>query len=425
MQAEARARVAGARSVAAEWVSLPCASRVFALVVFVVMAGPAATNVSPGMVGYLFTAVILALTVLWLAERARDIRTCSGLGGLGASGIAVFLAWITLGLVRAEGHWDLTVVVTTLVVLCCACPWMLVRQLPGHARVATVALVSAAGVLGSAVASVVQVLATGQVWLDRPGLPIGGASNNGLGLALLLAGVLVGARRSLPDQRWVWWLLVALDLMMVAQSLSRAGWVLGALVLLGAARLHGGWRWTWLAGALVPAFVVGGGLLAQGRGTAFFTSRRGDNVTNSLDAWANSLTSVVAGTGPMRVWPWLASERTWDRQGIRGTIWTESEWGDLLYHSHSTYLALLVEYGMVGLALFALVGFLIVRAATGAIRRDDPLALIAWVLLLSFPAMLFELYLLRGFPTALLWWTAMFFVIRGDASDASGRPRSP
>lgn len=89
---------------------------------------------------------------------------------------------------------------------------------------------------------------------------------------------------------------------------------------------------------------------------------------------------------------------------MSGPLQHDSPWGQVLYHAHSTYLEALVEYGIVGLVLLLVVLSFVVRRCSREIRRRGDLMLVAVALLLSLPAMLVELYLFRGFVTALLWW---------------------
>lgn len=392
------------------WGTLDRPVQVVLAAVLVLCAVPPATNVSPGMKGYALVLVVLAVVTLWLRERPVVAAPLTSVETLVVGG---FIGWVAVGVLRAGDRLDVALVATLLAALVLACPWALARRVSADAAVTTVIAVCAAAVLGSVVAAWVVPLVTGHwVWL-RPGLPLGGASNNSLGLTLALAGALVGARRW-PALRWHWWGVAALAGLLLIQSVSRAGWVMGLVVLVAAAQLHRHWdsRHVVAAGGSVAVVAVAG--LAWLRGPSFLIdAARWDNTARGLDAWWSSPGSVLFGHGSFRVWPWLATERDWATESVRGTMLQDGPWGRLLYHAHSTYADVLVEHGLVGLALLLAVLWLVCRRCIREIRQRGALALVAVAVLLALPAMAVELYLLRSFPSALLWWAAVLAVGRG------------
>ena len=112
----------------------------------------------------------------------------------------------------------------------------------------------------------------------------------------------------------------------------------------------------------------------------------------------------------MQMWPWLALERGDPGDGFDGPLQYDGPWGAVLYHAHSTYLELLVEYGIVGLVLLLVVLGFVVRRCVREIRRRGELELVAVAILLALPAMLVETYLVRGFVSAFLFWCCVMVV---------------
>lgn len=321
-----------------------------------------------------------------------------------------FFGWLALGLVRAAAHWDTALAATLLAVLAFASPWALLRMLSSRrARQALVVMMGGA-VVGSAVTAwlVPPVLGHGIHW--RPGLPIGGASNNVVGLTLALAGTVAGARMW-PQQRWMWRVLAVVSGLLIVQSLSRAGWLLALVivivVLLSHPRVSS--RWGLPVGGVVAVVTLTD--LVRRRGLSLFIDQaRWDNAITGLDAWSGSVGTMIFGLGPARLWPWLALERGRPGEQMSSPMQHDSPWGEVLYHAHSTYLEALVEYGIVGIVLLLVVLGIVVRRCVREIRRRGDLMLVAVALLLSLPAMLVELYLFRGFVTAFLWWAAAMAV---------------
>lgn len=379
---------------------------------FVVCAVPPATNVSPGPVGYALVLAVFTVLALWLLGRRA---VASPFSRLEVGALAGLFGWIALGVLRAGGEWDAALVTTLLALLALACPWALARGVTVRRLTTTVMAMCGAAVLGSAVAAWVVPIVTGLGWHLRPGLPIGGASNNAVGLMIALAGTLAGAKRW-PEHRWAWRCVALLAVVLVLQSVSRAGWVMVIVVLLAAAALHRQWSWQRVGVVTVPVAVVALLALVGLRGpSALIDTARIDNAAVALDAWSSSLGSIVAGLGPMQFWPWLAAER----DGVGPSLQHETKWGDTLYHAHSTYLGVLVEHGLVGFVALVLVLALVVRRCIREIRARGDLALVAVALLVSLPAMLVELYLFRSFVSAFLWWAAVMAVGRNGSHDVA------
>lgn len=384
---------------------------VFVGAVLVISTAPPATNVTPGMDGYTLVLVVLVGVILWLRERPITQEPLSRTESLAIGGL---FGWIFSGCLRAGDQWDLAMVAALLAAAAVGCPWAIARRVSRQTLAAAVIWTCGAVVVGSALAAWVVPVLSGQGLALRPGLPIGGASNNSVGLTLALAGTLAGARRWF-DHRWMWWSLAASCGLLLVQSVSRAGWVMALVVVVAAVQLHRNWDQRRVAIGAVSVVSVALGTLLLLRGPDLLVDEaRWDNTVRGLDAWWSSPGSVLFGHGPQQVWPWLATERDWAAESIGGTVLHDGPWGRLLYHAHSTYLGVLVEHGLVGLGLLLGVLWFVCRRCVREIRQRGDLALVAVAVLLALPAMAVELYLFRSFASALVWWAAVFAVGRGE-----------
>lgn len=390
---------------------------------FLLCAVPPATNVSPGPWGYGLVLVVLTVLALWL--RARPVVAAPLTKLEVTAGVALF-GWITLGVLRAEQFWDVALVAALLAASAAVAAHGLASRLTRHQLTDTVVLMAGAAIAGSVLSGWITPLLGGD-WGLRPGLPLGGASNNAVGLVLAVAGCLGGSRRW-PGQRDVWLVLAAAGGLLIAQSVSRAGWLLLVLLLLAVAQQRLGWSWRRILTIGTPVTLAAVTLLAllRGRG-ALIDAARWDNAAVGLDAWWTSPASVLFGVGPMSLWPWLPLERYWASRGSTGTTLYDSPWGPVLYHAHSTFVSALVEYGLVGLVLLLLVLGLAARRCVREIRAKGELSLVAVAVLLALPAMLVELYLFRSFVSAWLWWVAVTAVGRGphDEAEREGGDEGP
>ena len=394
-----------------------------AVVAFLLTIGPPASNVGPGPLGYVWVLLVLTGALWWFAAAGHG-RGGVSRGEAWAGG--ALLGWLWLCLLRSGERWDTALAGTTLATLALLTAWAWARAVEPEERPQALVLMLGAAAVGTAIAAwiVPLVLHQGAGW--RPGLPIGGASNNAVGLTLVLAGVLTG-RRVWPERRWLGWGLTVVTVLLVVQSLSRAGWLLALVVVVVAIVRHRHWNLRWGGPAVLLLVAVVLGELTRRRGLSLFVDEaRWHNLTTGIEAWSGSAGTVIFGLGPTRMWPWMELERGRPGEQFDGPLQYDGPWGAVLYHAHSTYLELLVEYGIVGLTLLAIVLGLVVRRCVLEIRRGGQLELVAVAVLLALPAMLVETYLVRGFPSALVFWCAVLAV--GPGSEAprrtstSGRP---
>lgn len=387
------------------WQGLDLPAQLAVLVFALVTAIPSASNYSPGWQGYVMILAVLlvgGVLLIWGHPAIPSPNTIECLA-------AALGAWLL-----ASCLWGSSVLIggfaAALSVLCAVVPWLVLRVSTSDG-VNILGFASAAGTLGSLwAAGPMTWMAHDRFVVFRPGLPIGGASNNGVGLVLLAAAALMMAkidRRARP----VWVVIVVLDLMVVVQSVSRVGFAMAlALGVLGVLRRRLAGREVWVVTVACVVLMAAVQLTIRGP-SAFADDIRAQAAGHSLAAWADNPVSLLFGQGAGTVWPWMREELAWRHHSLPPSYVRESPWGEVLYHSHSTFLAVLVERGWVGFVLLICFVFVFVVCAHPCVRARGPLEMPALVLLLSLPAMLFELYLLRSFPSAMLWWLTAWLVI--------------
>jgi O-antigen ligase len=118
----------------------------------------------------------------------------------------------------------------------------------------------------------------------------------------------------------------------------------------------------------------------------------------------------LAGSGYGSVWPWYAAES--EALGNRNlfaedTLTRDTREGAFLFHSHSTFLLLVVELGIAGLAFAAALVFSIGRMLVNAIRARV-LPTFAVGVAVSLLSLGFDLFLFRHPARDLLWWVFLF-----------------
>lgn len=379
----------------------------------VMCAVPPASSYSPGAAGYATIFVLLAVGGLWISEKGSP-NTCR-IGWIECLALGLGM-WLVLTLAWGDGAIMPAAMAVVLAVMAAAVPWLLLRSSssdPTH----VFGYACAAGTVGSVFA------ALPMTWLLhpyplvlRPGLPIGGASNNAVGFILLLSGALLMAKVD-RSARLVWLALGLTDVLLVVQSMSRAGWLLTTafVVIMVGRRLRA--RWVTAAIAALGALVVA--VLQYGlRGGGVFTdsTRVGASAT-ALVEWGRTPLTMIVGRGPGSVWPWMEEEVAWRSHELPSTYLRDVVGGQVLYHAHSTLLALLVEHGIIGLVIFVVLLWNLCRCAVVIVRCRNSLDILAIGFLLSVPAMFVELYLLRSFPSAVLWWTAAWYLSRAMPAD--------
>lgn len=244
---------------------------------------------------------------------------------------------------------------------------------------------------------------------------------------LLATGILVAAFLS-GLRRWPSLVLASLGAVAVVLTGSRAGLgclvLAAALVLLHAFRRHHA-RTIWLG--VGAAVLVVGLLIAVVPGLRRLLNPadelRFQNLDTAIALWSAGPSHVLLGVGSGRLWPWFVFDAHQFRSPWRGVILTE--WGYALNSAHSAFLQVLVELGLVGLAILIAVLLIPVVTAAGRILAGvrgrqvlpDDVALIC--LVATIPAFFLDTYLLKNYGASLWWWLVAFATLGGSRGDRS------
>lgn len=126
-----------------------------------------------------------------------------------------------------------------------------------------------------------------------------------------------------------------------------------------------------------------------------------------LGAWDDSWVHILFGVGSGTIWPWFAYESGWQPHPWRSRV--TGPFGYTLYHSHSLYLGVIAELGIVGLALLAAVIWPIAaRWLKGGSSANVVVTSAVCACLVGFN---FDLFLFKNFAVSLIWWAAAFAVL--------------
>jgi O-antigen ligase len=196
---------------------------------------------------------------------------------------------------------------------------------------------------------------------------------------------------------------------------SRAGILVLSVFLVIFAFVHGRRPGHLILVAALTACLVGACLVVFSHATTTrLTKTESDRSYNWATSWeiaaGRSLVANLAGSGYGSWWPWYATEMSIEGRDIAKARLDSrvTRYGILLYHAHSTILALVIELGLVGF-LFAvtLVGTLF-RAAL----RSGHISCFAWGVAVSTISLLFDLFLFMTPTRDLVWWVYVFGLLR-------------
>lgn len=145
--------------------------------------------------------------------------------------------------------------------------------------------------------------------------------------------------------------------------------------------------------------------------------RRQQNLTLALEVWRESAHNVVLGVGSGQLWPWYALDIK--MIPAPGGLMIKTQWGLVLNSPHSTYLAVLVELGLVGFAVLLAFLAMLVVTMLRLWKGGSALALMtAMALVASLGAFLFDTYLLKNFGVSFWWWLVLFAAVASPAESA-------
>lgn len=134
-------------------------AQVGALVAFALCAIPPATNVGPGLVGYIVLLFVLVATTLWaLQERGGPYALSRG----ESWAVAALFGWLIINLVRSGSRWDTALAATVLAVLAFTAAWALTRMGSSRPTGEIITTILGAVIVGSAISAWVTPLVLGQ-----------------------------------------------------------------------------------------------------------------------------------------------------------------------------------------------------------------------------------------------------------------------
>ena len=137
-----------------------------------------------------------------------------------------------------------------------------------------------------------------------------------------------------------------------------------------------------------------------------------------VGAWDDNPAHIILGLGSGTLWPWFAYESGWQPHPWPSRV--TGPFGYTLYHSHSLYLNVLAELGIIGLLLLAAVVWPIAAQWLKGGRTANVVVVSAvCACLVGFA---FDLFLFKNFPISLVWWTVVFGALLNGGDPRSGRP---
>lgn len=362
--------------------------------------------------------VLAGVSAPWLLRRRRELGRLAGFAMLAFTALVLYA--VASAVVRPdphvqinEEHWDVATpflvapLVTAWLAMLAGVGLVLAAERGRRLRVLTVA--AATAVVCAFAAWPLHAAATRSI---RFSTGQGGAAVIHV-MLLLIAAVGVAwyvAKSAQPAvHRWVALALAGAALVGIVATQSRGALItLGVwavLLLLGRVTGDTGPRRWW-------PFVVGAGALAvigplipgASRVLSLADPQRLSNLEVSLKLWSADLATIVLGAGPGGVWPW----HFFESMKVHPKHY-ETSAGSVLGTAHSTPLAALVEFGVVGAILLAAVLVAVALLALGA-RTPSARWVVAAAILATFVAFLFDTYLLRNFGSAVWWWAAVALV---------------
>ncbi len=156
---------------------------------------------------------------------------------------------------------------------------------------------------------------------------------------------------------------------------------------------------------------------------------RAQNLETAMAVWTSTGRHVLLGIGSGRLWPWYAFDSHLLRTPWRGMVTTA--WGPALNSSHSTFLQVLVELGLVGMVLLLPVLILpvviLLRRLWPSLRwaaRPIPDVVPLIALATTIPAFFLDAYLLKNYGASLWWWLVLLCCLRRDQAPSTSEQKA-
>ncbi|AZZ40342.1 hypothetical protein C0Z10_11950 [Acidipropionibacterium jensenii] len=227
-----------------------------------------------------------------------------------------------------------------------------------------------------------------------------------LGIGIAADGIRRGKHRVLS------WLMVASFVFALVASGSRAGFIdLGLLcvaLLIWGRPARIGTRRRHLLKGVIGFLVAGAAVLWMGqlRGVGLVDHGRTQTWRVAWENISGSVGSALFGKGYGVMWPWFATE-SGQVPGASHAL-RVTGFGVSLPHAHNTVVQIAAELGLLGvvLALASLVAVVVFcLRGIGGLHGATCLAVLA-----TFPGLVLDTYLVKNFPTSLMWWVVAISV---------------
>jgi hypothetical protein len=133
------------------------------------------------------------------------------------------------------------------------------------------------------------------------------------------------------------------------------------------------------------------------------THRRLTHETAANIIEAEPLQTLIAGQGYGTIWPWYRRDTLRTDSVANGDNTISTGFGHSLYHSHSTLLELVIEFGIAGICWLVYTGFQIGKLPFEA-ESSTTLRIFTLSLLVSLLSFGFDLFLFKEVRVNAVWW---------------------
>lgn len=133
---------------------------------------------------------------------------------------------------------------------------------------------------------------------------------------------------------------------------------------------------------------------------------------NSIELSFQEPKTFLFGYGYATIWDWYGVESGDVHYPYKGSSLYLTDYGLLLYHSHSTFLEILVEFGFFNLVLFLMIIFIILKSLINSYMQKWVFETIILLgLLSSISCFALDLYLFKNWFISFIWWSILFFAL--------------